>query len=292
MTPNARRLVLVILLAVSFLAVGISALRPARLFEGKTLTEWLVDLDSSVPAGPARDRAAAAIRRMGAGALPGLQQILEERPNSLRVRIRDWAERLRLVRRLAIPHGELQSRAAQAARILAVDVGVDTSRLVPALRARIRGASGVEPEMAVALAGAGSPGVSALLDLLSSGDAEVRDQAGWAVSQDRKIRSHPGVQDALVRGAMEDPDPKVRANLVLYLSHYRSDGDASRLVPVGIRFLSDTNPYARWMGAKLLASQVQSPEARTALERALNDSEARVRTTAQGALNRPPLTPR
>ena len=292
MNPNTRRLVWVFLLAAAFLAVGISALRPAPRFEGKTLTEWLVDLDPSVPAGPARDRAAAAIRRMGAGALPGLQQILEERPDSLRFRIRDWAERLRLVRRLGIAHVELQSRAAQAARILAVDSGVDTSRLVPALRSRIRGASGVEPEMAVALAWAGTPGVSALLDLLSSGDAEVRDQAGWAVSQDRKTRSYPGVLDALVQGALKDPDPKVRANLVLYLSHYRSEGDASRLVPVGIRFLSDTNAYARWMGAKLLASQVQAPEARAALEQALNDSEDRVRTTAQGALNRPTLTPR
>lgn len=292
MNPNARRLAVAFLLVVALLTVVISALRPAPRFEGKTLTEWLIDLDPSVPAGPARDRAAAAIRRMGDGAIPGLEQILEERPDSLRVRIRDWAERLRLVRPLEIAHGELQSRAAQAARILAVDVGVDTSRLVPALRSRIRGASGVEPGMAVALAWSGTPGVSALLDLLSSGDAEVRDQAGWAVSQDRKTRSQPGVQDALVRSALADPDPKVRANLVLYLSLYRADGDASRLVPVGIRFLSDTNAYARWMGAKLLASQVQSPEARAALERALNDSEDRVRTTAQGALNRQTLTPR
>jgi HEAT repeat protein len=180
----------------------------------------------------------------------------------------------------------------QAAQILGRDSGVDTSRLVPFLSAQYAKIPYVETGAARALAWAGPSGIAALTNFLTTGEPGIRQGAGWALSIDPETRRRPGVQEALIRGALEDPKPAVRANLVLYLSLFGPDGDASRLVPVGIRFLSDTNAYGRLMGAKLLASQAHSSEARAALERALNDSVDLVRTTAQEALRRPAPTPR
>ncbi|MFO1459053.1 MAG: HEAT repeat domain-containing protein [Verrucomicrobiota bacterium] len=291
MNPTPQRLTILVIVLAATVAAGIVVLWPPYEYQGRTVSEWLSDLRGGGPSSD-RERAQDAFRAMGSEALPGLREVLRERPDSLRARLRGWVRKSRLMKEPAIDPSELRRCAMQAALFLGKDAGVDTSRLVPLLSAQYAQIDYVETGSARALAWAGPSGIAALTNFLRTGEPGRRQGAGWALSIDPETRRRPGVQEALIRGALEDPDPKVRADLVLYLSLFGPDGDASRLVPVGIRFLSDTNAQARWMGAKLLSSQAQSPDARIALERALHDTVDQVRSTAQEALKRPALVPR
>jgi hypothetical protein len=57
-------------------------------------------------------------------------------------------------------------------------------------------------------------------------------------------------------------------------------------VPLGLRFLQSDDGYDRWVGASLLASHIDADGVRSALERAIKDSDERVRSAASSALAR------
>jgi HEAT repeat protein len=264
-------------------AIFVASPRPPR-HDGKTLSEWLVMLNPHVDRAADHEKASAAIRAMGAAALPQLRQILRSRPNSLNQRIRDYAARWRLVRAPKLYFQEQEFRAARAAYHLAEEADVNIASLVPDLQFHLTNSNYADTEMARALARAGPEGISCLTNLVATGERRVRDRAGWALALDRSVRSQPGAQDALIRSASSDPDRRIRANAVLYLSSFREDGAANGLVPLGIQFLKSEDGYERWVGAKLLAAHVSVQEAQTSLKAALNDSDDRVRSTAVRAL--------
>jgi len=278
------------LLLVSAGWIGWSMARVPR-YEGKTLEQWLRLLDPDIQRARERERAGLALRGMGAAALPEVERILSERPKSPLQRIRDLAARWRLLNPPPLPLAERQSRAARAAWLLAEDSGVDISRLVPLLRFHFTNSNYAETEASRALARAGPDGIACLTNLLVAGEPRVRDISGWALALDGTVRSIPGVQDALMAAAESDVDPRTRSNLGLYLSHFRETGDVRRTVSLGCRFLESGNPNDRWVGANLLGAHVSDPLARAALERAKNDPDQRVGSTAARVLQ-PPSTPR
>lgn len=258
--------------------------------DGKTLDEWLLMLDSNVERAADHEKASVAIHAMGASALPQLHQILRARPDSLTERIRIYAVRWKLIPRPKIPIQEKQFRAGRAAYQLAEGADVNIASLVPDLQFHLTNSNYAESEMARALVRAGPEGISCLTNLLVTGEQRVRDQAGLVLSLDRSIRSQPGVQDALVLCASSDPDPRVRANAVFYLSSFREVGPSETLIALGQQYVTSDDAYERWAGAKLLAAHAASaPEAYNALKAVLNDSDERVRSTASHALERVPI---
>lgn len=252
--------------------------------EGRTLEEWLVLLDSDINRHADREAAGLAIRRMGVNAVPGVRRILQLQPKSWSQRIRGFAVRAHLVKAPGVSLNELQSRAAHAAWLLAEDAGDDIGSLVPFLRFHFTNSNYAETQMARALVRSGPPGIACLTNLLATGVPRVRDHSGWALAFDEAAIRQPGSWDAVIQGALSDPDPRVRSNFVLYLSKFRGQGDAAKLVPLGLQFLRGTDPNGRWAGAELLGAHLSVPEARAALEGVLEDPDQRVRASAHRRL--------
>ncbi len=283
-------IILGVLLLAAILGVLFTSPRTPQ-YNGKTLGEWLVMLDPSVDRRADHEQAREAIRHMGATALPYLRHILRSRPNSVREWLRDHAVRWHLMRPDKLSIRDQEYRAARAAYQLAEDAGVNIASLVPDLRFHFTNSNYAETEMARALARADPEGVSCLTNLLATGERRVRDQAGWALALDRKVRSQPGVQEALIQRAAADPDAFVRANLGLYLSSFREAGATNRLVPLGLQFLRSDDGYSRWAGALLLQNYRSVPEAKAALQAAASDPDQRVRSVVERALKEPATKP-
>src|SRR5438046_2530727 len=68
-------------------------------------------------------------------------------------------------------------------------------------------------------------------------------------------------------------------------------GPAEELVPLGLKVLRSDEGYARWAAATMLRGYSDIPEVRSALEQAMTDSDARVRSTAERALQGTPRKP-
>ena len=277
---NNKRLrwgIICFLVGLTVAAVATSALSRPKLYQGKTVRQWVSLLDMHVDYQKQREEAAWALVQIGPNALPDLERILAWRPNVWET-VRGYAVRFGLVKPRPIHPLELQSRACEAAYTLAERADVDISRLVPQLHYHFTNGTYADSNSGRALANAGSKGISVLTNLLLTGSRSVRDNAAAL----RYVKTKPEVIAALIMSAHSDPDPTLRANAVLYLGGSR--GPAEQLVPLGLEFLRSENGYARWAGASLLANHRSTPEAKTALEAAISDPDERGRSVVKGAL--------
>jgi hypothetical protein len=118
--------------------------------------------------------------------------------------------------------------------------------------------------------------VAVLTNLLLTGSINIRAQAGWAL---HFVNKRPETIAALIRSANTDPVAQLRSEALLYLQG--SQGPAEQLVPLGLRFPRSDDGYDRWMAAKLLADYVSQDDVRVALEKALTDTDQRVRNVAE-----------
>jgi HEAT repeat protein len=277
----AKQLGLVALvLAIASIALVLFTAPKRPQFSGKTATQWLMMLDAHVDKRKEHDDAASALCQIGQGVVPELRRILRRRPGSIPEVVRQVATRFHLLRPEPLPLYEHQSRAARAAYILAERANADISALIPDLRFQLIQSRYAEAECARALVNAGPEGIGVLTNLMVTGPRPVRDQAGWALGM---ATSKPEAVEALVRAADAEPDRGLRADTLLYLSNARGHDEV--LVPLGLRFLQSEDGYDRWAGASLLASRVDADGVRAALDKAANDSDERVRSTAKRALN-------
>lgn len=266
--------------------VSVARFPKSRLYQGKSVREWVTLIDPQVGQEKKREEAAWAIVQTGTNALPELEQILAWRQNRLVETAQGYAMRFRLMKPPAISPLELESRACEAAYSLAERAAVDISRLVPHLRYHFTNGTYADVNSGRALAQAGPTGISVLTNLLFTGIRSVRDQAGASLSH---VKSRPEVIAALIRSASTETDRSLRANAVLYLD--RSRGPAEQLVPLGLKFLHSDDGYARWTAATMLRGYTDIPEVRSAMELALTDSDSRVRSAAERALQGSPRKP-
>ena len=177
----------------------------------------------------------------------------------------------------------------QAALFLGKDAGVDTSKVGPALKRAVCTDRLCRDRFGTRIGVGGSFRDRCPTNFRRTGEPGASPGRGWVPSIDPETRRRPGVQEALIRGALEDPDPKVRADRSLPFFLVRTAMRHAWFPWASV--FSDTNAQARWMGAKLLSSQAQSPDARIALERALHDTVDRAAEHGQEALKRPALVP-
>jgi hypothetical protein len=203
---------------------------------------------------------------------------MSKRPSPLFDRLKGYAIRFGLAQPDPITWHEEQARASRAAYQVA-ERGVDIRPLIPYLHFHFTNGN-YASEIPRTLARAGTEGIALLTNLVITGDRRVRDEAGWGL---HFVAQEPMAFEALIRSANTETDPSLRANALGYLR--RSKGPPEILVPLGLQFMSSDDAYARWQAASFLARYMQIDEARKALEKATNDPDQRVRSTAASAMN-------
>lgn len=290
MRPRRKYLYLAVVLslaAVLLIATAVLVTSREPVFEGKRVSEWIELLDPHVAKRDQHDQAAEAMRQIGAAAVPVIARMLEPETGRITERIPVLLRRFRILPPLTLSPNERHYRAARAAYTIAERSDADISSLVPRLTFHLLDSNYLDSEAGRALAGAGPEGVAALTNLVIHPDQRVRDRAIYSLSH---ARGKPGVYEAFLR-SVDDEDQSVRFAAVSSLGR-EPRRDPAVVVPIGLRFLEKTDPYGRWAAARLLAGCLQDDRAKAALQRALDDPDERVRSTAARALKEKPGTPR
>ena len=275
---TSKRPVAVLLAVLSIVAFGLMVLPKPKLYQGKTVRQWVALLDTHVDNQKQREGASSVLVQIGVAALLDLEPILAWRPG-IWENVRSYGVQFGFAKPREVNPSELQSRACEAAYSLAEQAHVDIGRLVPHLLYHFTNGTYADSSGGRALANAGPAGITALTNLLYSGGRTVRDNAGAALGHACR---RPEVIEALVRSATSEPDPVLRANAVLYLRD--SGAPAQQVVPLGLSFLKSDDGYQRWAAASLLLQYRADPEARAALASTISDADQRVRSVGERAL--------
>jgi hypothetical protein len=289
-----RKRVQIALAALLVAVLGLIALAPFSrptpepTYQGKTLRQWLVLLDSHTEHKAQNDAAATAIERMGKNALPGLVHILQQRPDPpLLAKVEGWAVRFHLRRPAEIQLDEWQYRAARSCCILGGWIDVDITSAIPALASHATNATsrGLEPFM-WGLVYSGPKGLSIVTNLLAqAASAQVREEAARSLWITPKIRT-PEIANALL-SATRDVDGSVRVTAILSLQSFLRQKGLDRIIlPGAILCLQDTNSAVRRYAIDLLAGYSSAPGVGAALSNLLSDPALEVRSRAQEVLEK------
>jgi len=267
--------------AAAFLLVLASALFPAPFrHEGRTVKEWLWQLDGSYSGVP--EPAVSAFETMGSRAIPGLSDVVRERPWSLRVRLREAWHRWIGGPSPWLTYNERQARAVRALLYATKSPETDIALLTPHLQYHLTERS--EPFAALVLTRAGPDGIACLTNLIWTGRPAVRDFAGFALSQGPETQRLPGVKAVLTRVALAEEEPQLRSRFLLYLSLFEPDGDSPVVVPLALDALTNTDGAVRRSAVELLGRHRADPRAVPALRRAVDDPEPAVGAAARRLL--------
>lgn len=248
-------------------------------YEGKTVEEWLLQLDPRSGHSVEYERAWYALARMDATALPEIERILSQRPNKWRERWNGWKVRLHLAKPEPWQPLEQMDRAGWAAYLLADCGKVDISPLLPHLtfHATNLGPAGIWR----AIASAGDEGISVLTNLVFTGELPMRLNAAWGL---QFVRQKPQAIAALLRSAKIETNSPARASILGYLAG--SGAPADEAVPLGLRLLRSEDVDTRWQATCLLADYRSIVEVSNALQAALSNVHPSVRDSILGPLNR------
>lgn len=276
MTARVRKIWTTVAVAAVLISAGILLMsRRTVRYQGKTVYEWVAQLDPHVSKMAEHDQAQRALMAIGKEALPELQRLLRQRPHDVFEKVRWQLVRWRVLRVKRLTIYEEQKQASRAAWILAEDQ-VDIRPLIPDLVWWFTNSNFAGSDNARALVRAGPEGVSVLTNFLCTHPTRfVREEAAWALHM---VPNAPGTVEALVRVATTEKDPQLRANAFSYFP--RRDGPTNVIVPLCLKGMASEDPYQRWLAADVLSRYVVSEEVVAAFERALTDSDERVRKVA------------
>lgn len=260
----------VVLVAVGALAAIFWPLPERPKYEGKTVEEWLLQLDPNSGGGVEYERAWHAIAKMDANALPDLERILSWRPSKWRECWNGWKVRLQLAKPEWLSPTEQVRRAGWAAYILAECGNVDVRPLLPHLTFHATNPGSVE--MTRALASAGDEGVSVLTNQLFTGEPTVRCQAAWGL---QFAWQRPQATAALLRSATIETNSLARVQALASLAN--SGATPAEGVPLGLRLLRSEDEGTRWMAAWLLADYRSIVEVSNSVQTVLSAGDKGVR---------------
>ncbi len=259
---------------------------PELAYQGKTLRQWLLLLDSDTAHKAQNDDSARAIESMGKQALPVLIHILEKRPAQVWLaKVEAWAVRFRLWRAPDLPLDEWQYRAARGCCILGGWIDLDITPAIPALAYHATNAASwrLEPYM-WGLVYSGPVGLSIVTNLLASAASpQVREEAARSLWITPKVRT-PEIAKALL-SATRDVDASVRVTAILSLQSFlRHKGLDAVIVPGVVQRLQDTNSEVRRWTIQLLANYSSAPGVGAAMSNLLSDPVPQVASEAERAL--------
>lgn len=224
-----------------------------------------------------RDQAQYELFQLGGDALPAVRTILQDRARPPSI-VRKFLLKRGFIDPPEISPRELQSRACEAAYVLAERADVDISELVPDLQRHFTNGY-ADSSGGRALARAGEPGIRALTNQLAVGSRNIRDNAGWALTF---VRTHPIAISALLSSANSDPDAALRSNALRYLEGSGANFEAVH--PVALSLLAHSNDYVRLGAVQLLTDYPDIPQARETLSELINDPDPRIQREARRGL--------
>jgi hypothetical protein len=279
--------VLVIAVLGLILLAIISRPAPEPAYQGKTLSQWLVLLDSDPAHKAQNDDSARAIESMGKQALPVLIRILQRRSAPVWLgKVETWAVHFGLWRASGLPLDERQYRAARGCCILGGWINLDITPAIPALAYHATNAASrrLEPYM-WGLVYSGPEGLSIVTNLLArAASPQVREEAARSLWITPKIRT-PEIANALL-SATRDVDASVRVTSILSLQSFlRQKGLDEVIVPGVIQHLQDTNSEVRRWTIQLLANYSSAPDVGAAVSNLLSDPVPEVRSEAERVLH-------
>jgi HEAT repeats len=284
----------IVLAAFSLAALGIfiwqksRSQEPEPVYEGKTLSEWVVLLDSNTDHKAQNEAAEKALQAMGKNALSTLIRILHKRADPpLVTKAKALAVRFHLLRPSELQLAELQYRAARACCVLGGWHDVDIRAAIPDLAYSLTNNvfRTLEP-FAWALAYSGPEGLSVITNVMATDRSpQVREAAAHSLWISRKIRT-PEIAGALV-SATQDSDANVRVMALLTLQSFANEKDLASIIAPGVlRCLQDTNVQVRRWTVELLGRFSSFPEVGAALTNMLNDPDPTVRSQAERLFQR------
>lgn len=276
-----------VVLGILLAFIVLSRRTPEPIHEGKTLSQWLLLLDSQTEHKAENDAAAKALSQMRERALPGLIRILDKREYPPLVRkARSWAMRWHLLRPDALALGEWQYRAARACCILGGWNDVDIRAAVPELAYHLTNTAYLQEPFAWALVYSGSEGLFVVTNAMAhAASPRVREEAARSLWISPRVRT-PEVTRALM-SATRDSDSSVRVTAILALRSFARQDDLRVLIlPGALRCLEDTNGQVRLWSIELLGDCGSAPGVESALTRMLKDTDPAVQEEAEKALAR------
>jgi HEAT repeat protein len=245
-------------------------------WQGKKLSQWLVECNSDNP----RDLTASAqkaIRAMGTNILPFLLNMVATTDSSAKMKLRAWAGKGSIIRKLTTPtHFNFRISAAAGFEAL----GKEAAPAVPELIKMLNDEQTEYPAV-LALSAIGPSAVPLLMQTLTNRSAFTRMGALQALS------FMHGAEEAIpgLLRCLDDPEPAVRGEAAFALGDMRKQPD--RVVPKLMERLADTNSSVRADAAVALG--LFGAQARMAVPKLMelqNDSSIEVRQQAIAALKK------
>jgi len=259
-----------------------------QVYEGKTLSGWVVLLDSQTEHKAQNEAAERAFQAMGKKAVPGLIRILHKRADPpLVAKVKALAVRFHLLRPTELQLAEFQYRAARACCVLGGWNDVDIRAAIPDLAYSLtNNVLGTLEPFAWALVYSGPEGLSVITNAMATDRSPpVREAAAHSLWISRKIRT-PEIAGALV-SATRDSDANVRVMALLTLRSFAKEKDLASIIAPGVlRCLQDTNAQVRRWTVELLGHYTSFPEVGAALTTMLKDSDPTVRNQAERLFER------
>ena len=293
MTTKAVIILAVLIVAVPGIVIWQKPGRrePEPVYEGKTLSDWVVLLDSHTEHQAQNEAAAQALQTMGQKAVPGLIRILHKRADPpLVTKAKALAVRFHLLRPPELQLAELQYRAARACCILGGWSDFDIRAAIPDLAYSLtNNVSGMLEPFAWGLAYSGPEGLSVITNVMATDRSpQVRRAAAHSLWISKNFRT-PEITRALI-SATRDPVPDVRVTAILDLRGFlREKNLATIIIPGVLPCLQDTDAQVRRWTVELLAPYSSLPEAGIALTNMLNDPDPTVRDVVERSLQKTAL---
>jgi hypothetical protein len=212
-----RRIILCGITTVVALAICAITLRsrlpPEPAYQGRTLSEWLVDLDYSLR--PPHQVASNAVHQMGTNVLPHLGPMLRAHDSVLKLKLVDLAKKQTLVKINFVPANEKRRRASSACRVL----GPAAAAYVPELVAMLDSTNHITAWcgfVAVLDVKRREDSVPELTKALTNSYTPIRRFASSELA--RLLLRQPAQLIPLLLGMLHDPDVGVRTEAASHLS--------------------------------------------------------------------------